>query len=172
MKNKRIKTWSIITILILTICTPTLLSAQPHNHRPPHTEHHDKRDRRHKAPNTLPAPVKAFLDTHFRNERIINVEYLSHTGYSCEVELRNDIELKFDERGNCYEIDSDNKAIPTSAVKALLPPKAYDFLKKENRHDDVEKIELNSRGCQVDLRKGRYDEYHFDYNGNLIRKKK
>lgn len=166
MKTNKFKTLSIIIILILTISTPSIANAQNKGPRPPYREHHDKRNRNDF--NSLPRPAKDFIKKHFYNAKIDEIDFKPHYRVY-EVELRDGTDIDFDNRGNCIKIDSDNKSIPAGAVKAMLPNKAYNILKKKKNHDDVESIEVNNRGYKVELRKGRYDELYFDRQGNLVR---
>lgn len=166
MKTNKIKILSIIITLALTICIPFFADAQHRGQRPPHRGHYDKSN--HSNYNSLPAPAKNFLNKHFKKAQIKEIDFKPHYR-TYEVELKGDIDLDFDHYGNCIKIDSD-RAIPTSAVKSMLPNKAYNYLKKDKNHDDVESIEINNRGYKVELHKGHYDELYFDKQGNLTRK--
>lgn len=60
------------------------------------------------SPNQLPAAAKNYIQDHFNGQRIAYAEIDYDYGFKkYEVRLTNGVELKFDARGNCYEIDRD-----------------------------------------------------------------
>ncbi len=60
------------------------------------------------SPNQLPSAAKVYIKNHFKGQHIgyAEVDY-DYGRRKYEVKLGNGIELKFDARGNCYEIDRD-----------------------------------------------------------------
>ena len=60
------------------------------------------------SPNQLPKAAKLYIQNHFKGQRIAYAEIDYDYGRKkYEVKLMNGVELKFDARGNCYEIDRD-----------------------------------------------------------------
>ena len=61
------------------------------------------------SPNQLPKAAKVYIHQHFRGQRIAYAEVDYDYGRKkYEVKLMNGVELKFDARGRCYDIDYDD----------------------------------------------------------------
>ena len=61
------------------------------------------------SPNQLPKAAKLYIQNNFKGQGIAYAEVDYDYGHKkYEVKLTNGIELKFDARGNCYDIDHDD----------------------------------------------------------------
>lgn len=61
------------------------------------------------SPNQLPKAAKVYIHQHFKGQRIAYAEVDYDYGRKkYEVKLMNGVELKFDARGRCYDIDYDD----------------------------------------------------------------
>ena len=60
------------------------------------------------SPNQLPKAAKLYIQKNYKGQDIVYAEVDYDYGHKkYEVKLMNGVELKFDARGNCYEIDHD-----------------------------------------------------------------
>lgn len=118
---------------------------------------------------SLPKEAHKFIEKHFPGSAISNCEKNFYTGVT-EVDLNNGTDIEFDSKGRAIEVDAgSNRALPESVVKALLPRKAYDELKRRNKADIVEGIERDSkRGYKVELRSMDETDFHFSPEGEIV----
>lgn len=113
----------------------------------------------------LPQPAKTFLDSNFKEQKVIQVvkdtEYLVRTTY--EVLLDNAMELEFDSKGNWKEIDGNHNSIPES----LVPEKIGQYVKQNFPMQTINKIEKSSVKYEVELANDL--DLEFALNGEFLR---
>jgi len=113
----------------------------------------------------LPATAKDFIQQNFSSNTVEGVEENSKwqvwADDKYEVKLSNGIELDFDENGNIIEIDSQNDAIPMSA----LPSAIATYLKENYPDSQVIEWEKEKKSQEVELLDG--TELEFDGQGNF-----
>ena len=113
----------------------------------------------------LPATAKDFIQQNFSSNTVEGVEENSKwqiwADDKYEVKLSNGIELDFDENGNIIEIDSQNDAIPMSA----LPSAIATYLKENYPDSQVIGWEKEKKSQEVELLDG--TELEFDGQGNF-----
>lgn len=111
----------------------------------------------------LPATAKDFIQQNFSSNTVEGVEENSKwqiwADDKYEVKLSNGIELDFDENGNIIEIDSQNDAIPMSA----LPSAIATYLKENYPDSQVIGWEKEKKSQEVELLDG--TELEFDGKG-------
>lgn len=118
---------------------------------------------------SLPKEAHKFIEKHFPGTSITSCEKNFSSGIT-EVDLNNGTDIEFDTKGRAIEVDAgSNQALPESVVKAILPRKAYDELKRRNKANNVEGIEGDSRrGYKVELRSIDDTEFHFTPEGEVV----
>ncbi|WP_268225599.1 PepSY-like domain-containing protein [Sinomicrobium oceani] len=113
----------------------------------------------------LPQPAKTFLDSNFKEQKVIQVvkdtEYLVKTTY--EVLLDNAMELEFDGKGNWKEIDGNHNPIPES----LVPEKIGQYVQQNFPMQTINKIEKSSVKYEVELANDL--DLEFALNGEFLR---
>ena len=113
----------------------------------------------------LPATAKDFIQQNFSSNTEQEVEENSKwqiwADDKYEVKLSNGIELDFDEKGNIIEIDSQNDAIPMSA----LPSAIATYLKENYPDSQVIGWEKEKKSQEIELLDG--TELEFDGQGNF-----
>lgn len=120
----------------------------------------------------LPQQSTDFIDEHFSNERIEEVDvddswYNLSDSETYEVRFENGIELDFNSDGEITEIESEEgKAIPLN----VLPEKVRTHLEKKAPNATVVNWEKDNDGHEVELEDGR--EFEFDKNGKSKEKMK
>lgn len=113
----------------------------------------------------LPQRSSDFIDEHFSNERIEEVDvddswYNLSDSETYEVRFENGIELDFNSEGEITEIESeDGQPIPRS----VLPEKVRDHLDRKAANANVVNWEKDDDGHEIELENG--EEYEFDRNG-------
>ncbi|RNL87919.1 hypothetical protein ED312_09315 [Sinomicrobium pectinilyticum] len=113
----------------------------------------------------LPAPAREFLDTHFKEQKIIqvvkDVDYLIKTDY--EVLLDNAMKVEFDGKGNWKEVDGSHTPVPV----ALVPEKVTHYVKQNFPTHTINKIEKSSVKYEVELANGL--DLEFTLGGEFLR---
>ena len=79
------------------------------------------------SPNQLPKAAKLYIQNHFKGQRIAYAEIDYDYGRKkYEVKLMNGVELKFDARGNCYDIDHNRGYYrPAARHHGHVPARVY-----------------------------------------------
>lgn len=121
---------------------------------------------------SLPATVNSFLNSYFPGATPTDIE-LKTLANVYEIELNNQIELKFDSQtGQWLDIDApENSTIPQILLADLLPGEIYNVLKRKNLVYKVNEMQYSPKyGYKIETNRGR--DYYFDLNGNKIREPK
>lgn len=122
--------------------------------------------------NKLPHDALNFLRSYYGKQFVKSCdnEYATD-GY--EVVLRDGTEVEFDSYGRVMEVDMpDNVAMPSEAVKSILPKKAYKQLEAMGIAEKVENISREKRGFEIDIVKGnKVEELFFASDGQLLAQK-
>lgn len=100
----------------------------------------------------LPVQAKEFLDTHFKNVKVLQVEKEAILGLvrDYEVILGNGMVVEFSKKGDWTEVSGKGKEIPASVV----PDKISKYVKTEFPKTFIKKIEKGSKGYEVELSNG------------------
>jgi len=112
----------------------------------------------------LPVTAQAFIKNNFPNQAtdyIIEDKSLKKTEY--EVRFTGGAEIEFDGKGAWKEVDANTTLMPV----AILPTGVTIYLNQNYKGQQVEKIEKNIRGYEVELANG--PELKFDTKGNFLR---
>lgn len=98
----------------------------------------------------LPSGAKSFLNKHFSNVEISNVE--SDDDSDVEVTLENSIRIRFDRRGTWEEINTKKNGMSES-LKKLLPNQINNYVSKNYPGRVIRKVERKKYGYEVTLNK-------------------
>ena len=116
----------------------------------------------------LPDKAQKFIGKHFANIKIASAQK-DYAENDYDVVLSNGTKLEFTSKGALKEIEaSDNAVLPVTVVKSVLPKKTYDELTKKNLTGNVESIECNKKGYQVEFKHPKFDKANFDTEGVII----
>jgi len=92
----------------------------------------------------LPAAAKTFVKTHFKGQSITYAEK-DATSYECR--LSDGTEIDFDRKGNWDNVESSNKAIPSS----LVPQAIQQYVKTKYGKHVITKIDKERYGYEIEL---------------------
>lgn len=159
MKTTKFKFTALLLSMVLIAGVAATAVAQRHD--PPRRPHQSQ---------AIPTAISNYVNKYFGNERIIECEQ-GRRSRNYEVELANGVDLKFDSRYNCYEIDGESRRpLPEKLIKDFLPKDAYKYLKNNRLLGDVEGLKREGRrGYEVELNdRHRDDDLHFNSEGELL----
>ncbi|MEE1897159.1 PepSY-like domain-containing protein [Flavobacterium rakeshii] len=114
--------------------------------------------------NDLPPAAKTFISQNFPNQApsyVIEDKDIRETEY--EVVMTGGVEMEFDAKGNCKEIDGNGFALPDT----VLPKVIMQYIRKNYKGQGVEKAEKKRWGYEVELLNDL--ELEFDNNGKFLR---
>lgn len=98
----------------------------------------------------LPSGAQSFLNKHFSDVEISNVE--SDDDSDVEVTLENSIRIRFDRRGTWEEINTKKNGMSES-LKKLLPNQINNYVSKNYPGRVIRKVERKKYGYEVTLNK-------------------
>lgn len=112
----------------------------------------------------LPSIAMSFINNYYPDIPVkkYEVKDVLSFGKTFEVELKNGVEVNFDEKGNWKEI-KDSLGVD----KSLLPENVFIYVEKNNAETKVTKIETDKKEIKVELSSGL--DLLFDADGNFIR---
>jgi hypothetical protein len=112
----------------------------------------------------LPAAAQTFITANFPNQAtsyIIEDKDITETEY--DVRFTGGAEVEFDGSGNWKEVDANKGIMPAS----VLPKTIADYIAQNYKGQQVEKIEKNRRGYNLEFANDL--ELEFDTNGKFLR---
>lgn len=116
----------------------------------------------HNAASTLPKNVQTFIQTHFKEAKVMHTEYDDD---DFEVLLSNGIKIEFLMNGEWKEV----KAYGTSLPDSILPMPVANTLKKQFPKNTIYKVEKEWNGYEINLNDMR--KIFIDGNGTFLGQK-
>lgn len=102
------------------------------------------------AKSNLPSGAESFLNKHFSEVQISNVE--ADDDSDVEVTLENGIRIRFDRRGTWEEINTKKNGMSESLIK-LLPNQTINYVSKNYPGRIIRKVERKKYGYEITLNK-------------------
>lgn len=102
------------------------------------------------AKSNLPSSAESFLNKHFSEVQISNVE--ADDDNDVEVTLENGVRIKFDRRGTWEEINTKKNGMSESLIK-LLPNQTINYVSKNYPGRIIRKVERKKYGYEITLNK-------------------